>query len=165
MQTRNLRFGNLSVARCVRSTTLQLRVRLCPRRRARRRARDRVPLLLSGLETAFDVARPSVVSRILSLTGVHGHVAAALLAEIQVQPASKIVKQRSGTRGASGRAEWKIQCCGDAWPNTCCGNLRRRERQLNPPSPSLSPLRSTDRDPWVHIGDYYVNGLLRECTD
>ena len=35
------------------------------------------------VKTAFDVAKPSVVSRILSSTGVHGHVAAALLAEMQ----------------------------------------------------------------------------------
>ena len=35
------------------------------------------------MKTAFDVAKPSVVSRILSLTGVHRHVAAAVLAEMQ----------------------------------------------------------------------------------
>ena len=35
------------------------------------------------MQTAFDVVNPSVVSRILALTGVHGHVAAALLAEMQ----------------------------------------------------------------------------------
>ena len=34
-------------------------------------------------KTAFDVAKFSVVARIFSLTRVHGHVAAALLAEIQ----------------------------------------------------------------------------------
>ena len=34
-------------------------------------------------ETAFDVARPGVVSKILTLTGVHGHLTAALLAEMQ----------------------------------------------------------------------------------
>ena len=32
---------------------------------------------------AFDVANPSVVSWILTVTGVHGHSAAALLAEMQ----------------------------------------------------------------------------------
>ena len=36
-----------------------------------------------NVKTAFDVAQPSVVSRILSLTGVLGHVEAALLAEKQ----------------------------------------------------------------------------------
>ena len=32
------------------------------------------------VKTAFDVARPAVVSEILTLTGVHGHLTAALLA-------------------------------------------------------------------------------------
>ena len=32
------------------------------------------------VKTAFDVAKPSVVSKILSLIGTHGHVVAALLA-------------------------------------------------------------------------------------
>ena len=36
------------------------------------------------VKTAFDVAKPSKVSRILSSTGVHGHAAAALLAKMQV---------------------------------------------------------------------------------
>ena len=35
------------------------------------------------VNTAFDVATPAVVSRILTLTGVHGHLTAALLAEMQ----------------------------------------------------------------------------------
>ena len=35
------------------------------------------------VKTAFDVARPVVVSEILALTGVHGHLTAALLAEMQ----------------------------------------------------------------------------------
>ena len=35
------------------------------------------------VKTAFDVAKPSVVSKILTLTGVHGHLTAALLAEMQ----------------------------------------------------------------------------------
>ena len=34
------------------------------------------------VKTAFDVARPSVVSKILSIIGTHGHVVAALLAEM-----------------------------------------------------------------------------------
>ena len=40
------------------------------------------------VKTVFDVAKPSAVSRILSLTGLHGHVAAALLAEMQHVPGS-----------------------------------------------------------------------------
>ena len=41
--------------------------------------------LMASLDviTAFDVAKPAVVSKILSFTGVHGHVATALLAEMQ----------------------------------------------------------------------------------
>ena len=35
------------------------------------------------VKTACDVATPTVVPRILCSTGVHGHVAAALLAEMQ----------------------------------------------------------------------------------
>ena len=35
------------------------------------------------VKTASDVAKPSVVSKLLTLTGVHGHLAAALLAEMQ----------------------------------------------------------------------------------
>ena len=35
------------------------------------------------VKTAFDLARPAVVSKILTLTGFHGHLAAALLAEMQ----------------------------------------------------------------------------------
>ena len=34
-------------------------------------------------KAAFDVTNPSVVSKILTLTGVHGHLTAALLAEMQ----------------------------------------------------------------------------------
>ena len=37
----------------------------------------------NDVKTAFDVAKTSVVSRILTLTGVHGHLTAALLAEMQ----------------------------------------------------------------------------------
>ena len=36
-----------------------------------------------GVKTKFDVAKPSAVSKILTLTGVHGHLTAALLAEMQ----------------------------------------------------------------------------------
>ena len=35
------------------------------------------------VKKAFDVAKPSVVPKILTLTGVHGHLTAALLAEMQ----------------------------------------------------------------------------------
>ena len=35
------------------------------------------------VKTAFDVAKLSVVFKILTLTSVHGHLTAALLAEVQ----------------------------------------------------------------------------------
>ena len=34
------------------------------------------------MKAAFDVAKPAVVSKILTLTGVHGHVATTLPAEM-----------------------------------------------------------------------------------
>ena len=34
------------------------------------------------VKTALDEAKPSVVSKILTLTGVHGHLTAAVLAEM-----------------------------------------------------------------------------------
>ena len=56
------------------------------------------------------------------MTGVHGHVAAALLAEMQdVQgggggdrSALRIVRRCSGVRGASAKVEWRPGCCGGA---------------------------------------------------
>ena len=56
------------------------------------------------VKTAFDVAEPSVVSRILTLTGVHGHLTAALLAEVQDVRRSACFENTetefSGVRGA-----------------------------------------------------------------
>ena len=40
------------------------------------------------VKTAFDVATPSEVSKILTLTGVQSHLTAALLAEMQDVPGS-----------------------------------------------------------------------------
>ena len=37
---------------------------------------------LQRVKTALDVAKPSELSKILTLTGVHGHVTAAVLAEM-----------------------------------------------------------------------------------
>ena len=48
-----------------------------------RRRKDLVCMASLDVKTAFDVAKPSVVSKILSLIGTHGHVVAALLAEMQ----------------------------------------------------------------------------------
>ena len=58
------------------------------------------------VKKAFDVAKPSVVSHILTLTGVHGHLAAALLA-------------------ASAKEVWRLLCCGDASPNMCFKERRK----------------------------------------
>ena len=44
------------------------------------------------VKTAFDVAKPSVVSQILSLIGTHGHAVAALLAETEFR-CSKCTRQ------------------------------------------------------------------------
>ena len=78
------------------------------------------------VKTASDVARPSVVSRILSLTGVHGHVAKALLAEMQDVRGSACFENRSsGIRGASAKAVWRLPCFGDVWPNMSCGKPKK----------------------------------------
>ena len=85
-----------------------------------------------GVTTAFDVARPAVVSRILTLTGVHGHVTAALLAEMQDLRVSVIRKQRdggSGIRDVSARVGVRgSDVVGDAWPNTYCGKQKKNGR-------------------------------------
>ena len=55
------------------------------------------------VKTAFDVAKPSVVSKILTLTAVHGHLTAALLAAMQDVRGSarfKTVRRNSGILGA-----------------------------------------------------------------
>ena len=51
------------------------------------------------VKTAFDVAKPSVVSRILTLTRSHGHVAAAWqrCKTFEARPASRIVRRSSDT--------------------------------------------------------------------
>ena len=62
------------------------------------------------VKTAFDVAKPSVVSKTHTLTGVHRHVAAALLAEmrdVKGSAFSRIARGSFATRGASARAGWR----------------------------------------------------------
>ena len=96
---------------------------------------------MTGLDvkTAFDVA--SVVFKILTLTGVHGHLTAALLAEMQdvavcsqrckmsVAPqALRTVRQNSGTLDAFAREVWRHLCCGDALPNMHFGKVRKNWR-------------------------------------
>ena len=58
------------------------------------------------VKTAFDVAKPSVVSRLLTLTDVHGHLTAALLSEMQ------------DVRGSSCLENSETE------PNTCCGKQK-----------------------------------------
>ena len=69
------------------------------------------------MKTAFDVAKPSVVSKILSLTGVHGHLMVALLAKMQDvgnPRALRTARWSSGTQRASAKGTWRLQSCGDA---------------------------------------------------
>ena len=44
---------------------------------------DTAFMAILDVKTAFDVVKPSVISKILTLTGVHGHLTTALLAEMQ----------------------------------------------------------------------------------
>ena len=48
-------------------------------------SQDGTDTIMASLDvkTAFDVAKPAVVSKVITLTGVHGHLTAALLAEMQ----------------------------------------------------------------------------------
>ena len=82
-------------------------------------------------KTAFDVAKPSVVSKILSVTGVHGHVAAALLAEMQDVQGSACFENCE--TAASATAAWRppvlwgrvgkyvLRKAGEKWKARGCG--------------------------------------------
>ena len=67
-------------------------------------------------KTAFDVARLAVVSKILTLTRVHGHVAEALLCRdagtLELGMLLKVRDGTSGIQGAVAKVAWKPQCCG-----------------------------------------------------
>ena len=88
--------------------------------------------LMASLDTKtqFDVAKPSVVSKILCLTGVHGHVVAVWQKcwTCKAQHASRIARRSFGLRGASAKAEWMPQYCGVAWSTTCNVKLRNKGR-------------------------------------
>ena len=84
------------------------------------------------VKTAFDVAKPSVVSRTLALTGVHGHVAAALLAEMQDVQGSACISQG----GMEAPVLW-----GRAWPNSWFGKPRKNGRPEDGVSPSVEASR------------------------
>ena len=78
------------------------------------------------VKTAFDVAKPSVVSKMLTLTGVHGHVTTALLPEMQDVGESACCENSETEFRYSTfvKVAWRLQCCGGAWPNTCCGKQK-----------------------------------------
>ena len=77
------------------------------------------------VKTALDVARPAVANKILTLTGVHGHLTAALLAEMQ--------DVRGSASFENCETEFRYSRCirqggveapvlwGRASPNTCWG--------------------------------------------
>ena len=76
----------------------------------------------------FDVAKPSVVSKILTLAGVHGHLTTALLVEMLDVWGSACFensKTGSGTRDAFAMQVWRLLCYGVALPNTYSGMLKR----------------------------------------
>ena len=65
------------------------------------------------VKTAFDVAKPSVVPKILTLTGVHGH--AALLAEMQDVRGSACFENSETecrSRDVFAKGVWRLWCCG-----------------------------------------------------
>ena len=81
------------------------------------------------VKTAFDVAKPSVVSKILTLTGVHGNLTAALLAEMQDVRGSATFKNcetefRYSQFIRQGGVEAPVLGRGPL-PNTCLGELRK----------------------------------------
>ena len=85
---------------------------------------------LSSLDarTAFDGTKPSVVSRILSLTGVHGQwrLCWVRFRTFKGRPASKIVRRSSGTRGASRQGGVEApSVVGARGQITCCGRPRK----------------------------------------
>ena len=76
------------------------------------------------VKTSFDVAKHSVVSKVLSLTGAHGHVVAALLSELQDVQGSPCFDNCE--------TEFRLSKCirqgGEPWPNTWYGQPRTRGR-------------------------------------
>ena len=66
----------------------------------------------------------------LSLVDTHGHVVAALLAEMQSVKGSacflSLARRSFVTRSAYVREEWKHQFCGDGLPNMSSGNQKTK---------------------------------------
>ena len=80
------------------------------------------------VKTASDVAKPSVVSHIPSLIGTHGHVVAALLAEMQGVKVLACVENCQTEfcfLTAYGMEEWSHQCCESVLVSTYCGKLKK----------------------------------------
>ena len=67
------------------------------------------------VRTAFDVAKPSVVSRIPTCMVTRGHVVAALLEGMQAvrASASRIARRTFALHDAQGRAAWRGQVAKD----------------------------------------------------
>ena len=66
-------------------------------------------------KTAFDVAKPTVVSKILSLTGVHGQWRRLYWQKCRTcrdRLVLRIARRTFDTRTASATAGWRPQCCG-----------------------------------------------------
>ena len=74
------------------------------------------------VKTAFDVAKPLVVSRILTLTGIHGHVVAASLAEMQdVRGLACFENSETEFRYSRCIRQGGVEApvLWDVWPSTC----------------------------------------------
>ena len=83
------------------------------------------------VKTAFDVVKPSVVSKIHTLTGVHGHLTAALLAGMQdVRGSACFEKRETEVRYPRCIRQGGVEalCCGVAVPNTYFGKLKSSGR-------------------------------------
>ena len=73
-------------------------------------------MFVAGLDvqTAFDMAKPSVVSKTFTLLEAHE-------GREEVLHASRNVRRSFVTHGAAGTAAWRLQFCGEDLPNTHCG--------------------------------------------
>ena len=86
------------------------------RGQADRPAARNVQMASLDMKTAF-VAKPSLVSKILSLTGVHGHLMVALLAKMQdVRESACFENSETEFRYSTclRQGTWRLQSCGDA---------------------------------------------------
>ena len=63
------------------------------------------------VRTAFNVTKSSVVSQILTFTGT------------QTRYVSTFRRRLSDVQDVFDRVRFRLQCCGEEWPNTYCGKL------------------------------------------